>query len=443
MKKCRSKHLGLQVCINQGICVSKCLSIKVFKSPKSWKRQSKRLESGDSVTVSSLTPVQDCDHTFRLDDGEAALIYSRQDLYMYDCTQTFEAISQNSNLVVACQHFHLKFNCFMESLKIDVDDEEETYCRKAEIGARSGKKVVVRYHRVLGLVHGGYVCTVTASSPAASKKLTSSCVTCGVTAAMEMEANRNDAQRVVGGVAARKNEHPWMAFLVVTVGTYQFRCGGSIISDTLLLSAAHCFSGYNIKLIDVGLGKLDVSAYNEAGAVWLQTTKYVVHPQYNDVAIQNDLALVILPEAVAFTEAIRPICLPAGDNDFAGATATATGWGALQYGGYEAKVLQEVELDVWGNSACQAAWREKFQDQGFTLLSSQVCAVGLDKDTCSGDSGGPLIVKVSGRWELLGVTSYGFECAVKGLPGVYSRASKFLTWIESYIPKNDSCHATR
>ncbi|KAG7158595.1 tryptase-like [Homarus americanus] len=398
---------------------------------------SKQAEEEEGVTMTKLVAVKECNTTHHLDDGHAVLLFSRQDLYRYECTQTFQPINQDSHLTLTCQHLQLKFNCFLEALTVTVDDQTDTYCRNDEVKPRTGKVVVVQYRRLMGGIHGGYVCTVVTSYPETPANLASPCITCGDVAVTD-ETTRFSVQRIVGGLAAEKNEYPWMAFLVIEVNTYEYRCGGSLITSTLILSAAHCFSGYNIKSIKVGLGKLDVSSYYEDDAHWYKTTKYEVHPQYDDANIQNDVALVVLPDPVTFTDSIRPLCLPATDIDMAGVIATASGWGAVMYGGYEAKELQEVELEVQTNANCQAAWREKFQDQTFTLLSSQLCAIADGKDTCSGDSGGPLIVKVGGRWEVLGITSYGYKCAVKDVPGVYTRVSKYLTWINTFIP-DDYC----
>ncbi|XP_037777552.1 proclotting enzyme-like [Penaeus monodon] len=112
-----------------------------------------------------------------------------------------------------------------------------------------------------------------------------------------------------------------------------------------------------------------------------------------------------------------------------GAVATATGWGTLSFYGEEAQVLQAVDLNVWSNAMCSSAWSKKYM----TIATTQVCALASGKDTCSGDSGGPLAVQVDGKYVLLGITSYGHGCATPGVPGVYTRVSSFIPWIEGHI----------
>ncbi|XP_063866252.1 coagulation factor XI-like [Scylla paramamosain] len=285
-----------------------------------------------------------------------------------------------------------------------------------------------------------YVCTVTAEMTLPSR-LTEN--PCGVTSSMENGVRVGAAPpvlRVVGGQDASQGEYPWMAFLIMQAGKYRFSCGGTLISSTHVLSAAHCFDGEIVETIEVGLGNVHrVMVGGSAPWTWFLTSNFKIHPDYSSDTIHNDLALVILDSPVTFTDFIRPACLPTADRNLEGATLTATGWGLTDYddaGGELPIVLQEVELTAWNNAECQDVWRNIMSSH--VLLNSQLCASRPGKDTCSGDSGGPLLLKADGRWTVVGVTSYGYKCAEIGKPGVYTRVSKYLSWINCLI-QGDEC----
>ncbi|XP_045132508.1 serine protease 42-like [Portunus trituberculatus] len=398
-----------------------------------------RLEVNSTHRLNSLSAVLDCNKTFALDDGQAALLYSRSDLYRYTCRQVFTAINLDSKLEFACYSLSLKFNCFLEALKVTVDGEEEVYCRNDAVPIRKGKEVEVEYVRKIGGINGIFVCTVTAEMTLPSR-LTED--PCGVTSSME-EGVRAGAPppvlRVVGGEDASQGEYPWMAFLIMQAGDISFSCGGTLITSSHVLSAAHCFYGDNVEKIKVGLGNVHRTMVGgSAPWMWFLTSTYKMHPEYSPDTIHNDLAVVTLNSPVTFTHYIRPACLPTADRNLEGATLTATGWGLMDYNDPDADlpiVLQEVDLTAWNNVECQDVWRNLMSSH--VLLNSQLCASRPGKDTCSGDSGGPLLLKADGRWTVVGVTSYGYKCAEIGKPGVYTRVSKFLTWINCIIQGDD------
>ncbi|XP_047474729.1 proclotting enzyme-like [Penaeus chinensis] len=389
-----------------------------------------RLKTESAIPVSLLAPVDECDVTVALDNGEAALLYSRSDRYEYTCKQTFTTVDPRANLTVTCQHFRLKFNCFFESLTIEVDGKASTYCMDDKVGQFQGRNVSLSFERNFMGFNGGYVCTVSCQGPpSALISEDPGCPTCGVTVAMESRQSKTADERIVGGVSTVKGAFPWMAHLRITARpSMQYMCGGSLITDTHILSAAHCFE-YDVQYIDVTLGMVDTRIVLAGDLVRMQATDFTVHAKYDSDNIYNDIAVVKLPRAVTFTDVIRPICLPTSADTMEGAVATATGWGTLSFGGEEAQVLQKVDLDVWSNTMCSSVWSRKYM----TIASTQVCALGDGKDTCSGDSGGPLAVQVDGKYVQLGITSYGQGCATPGVPGVYTRVSSYMTWIKAHV----------
>lgn len=394
-----------------------------------------------SITSSDFAS---CGITYIVEGGQGILLYSFYDRYAYNCEIKFQTANvDTTTLRLYCPNFALKFNCFFEQLKIGVDGSETIYCRDDEIPEMTGEEFTVTYQRNLIGFNGGYVCILQAdeekSADFTDTESKDDEAKCGITAAMETKSNDN--QRVVGGINADKHAHPWMAYLKMNVGNYgmEYRCGGSLFTDRHIISAAHCFSGYKINYVDVGLGKHDTSTISEDGSTWRKTTQYVVHPNYDDALIMNDIAIVILDEAVTFTEAIRPICLPPADGlSLDDKAVTASGWGATSYGGYEADILQEVALTVQSNSDCEDDWQKKFNDDYFFIFDSQLCAMKPGKDTCSGDSGGPLIYKGEDdeSWVLVGITSFGYKCADPDVAGVYTRVSKYIGWINKQVEEN-------
>ncbi|CAL4107808.1 unnamed protein product, partial [Meganyctiphanes norvegica] len=127
-----------------------------------------------------------------------------------------------------------------------------------------------------------------------------------------------------------------------------------------------------------------------------------------------------------YNAAIRPICLPPRGLDYTGHRAVATGWGRTDNRGNWAHILQEVTLPIWRTESCNAR-------HVYEILSNQeLCAGPLEggRDTCDGDSGGPLILQIRGRWSIVGIVSWGpTQCGTRGLPGVYTRVDAFMDWI--------------
>ncbi|KAK9309050.1 hypothetical protein QLX08_001227 [Tetragonisca angustula] len=241
--------------------------------------------------------------------------------------------------------------------------------------------------------------------------------------------------RIVGGKAATFGEWPWQVLVreATWLGLFtKNKCGGVLITDKYVITAAHCQPGFLATLVAV-FGEFDLSGELEAKrSVTRNVRRVIVNRGYNPTTFESDLALLELESPIQFDVHIVPICMPEDGIDFTGRMATVTGWGRLKYNGGVPSVLQEVQVPIIKNSVCQ----EMFQTGGHSklILDSFLCAgyANGQKDSCEGDSGGPLVMqRPDGRWFLVGTVSHGITCAAPYLPGVYMRTTYFKPWLHS------------
>jgi len=240
--------------------------------------------------------------------------------------------------------------------------------------------------------------------------------------------------RIVGGKVTEVNEYPWQVG-IVTAGSSSVWCGGSLISNRWILTAAHCTEGESASRIQALLGEHDYQDTTETTTVRMGISKIENHPDYNFP--NYDFSLLKMEETISFFDYlhIRPICLPVdATNDYHGFVATVTGWGDLVSGGSSTNKLREVDVKVLKNTECK-------NDYGYpsnSITDQMLCAnvEGGGKDSCQGDSGGPLVTAGAGdgvtageNYELIGVVSWGWGCAEADHPGVYARVTKQLEWI--------------
>jgi len=232
----------------------------------------------------------------------------------------------------------------------------------------------------------------------------------------------NRAQRIVGGVETEVNEYPWQVGLAYEYSDTPF-CGGSILSSTTIVTAAHCISSETFEVI-VGDHDLNI----DDGEERFEVCNTIEHPNYDSENSDYDIAILILCKPLTFRKEVSPVCLPdLPGSSYDNVLATVSGWGALESGGYGPNELMEVNVTTITNAACN-------RDYGGEILDSMICAKDSGKDACQGDSGGPLITWESGNfYSLIGVVSWGYGCASPFYPGVYARVTEMLDFIGDYL----------
>uniref|UniRef100_A0A6E8VIR3 Peptidase S1 domain-containing protein n=2 Tax=gambiae species complex TaxID=44542 RepID=A0A6E8VIR3_ANOCL len=246
---------------------------------------------------------------------------------------------------------------------------------------------------------------------------------------------------IVGGNVTKPGEFPHMAAIGWRQpnGGYSFDCGGSLISEYYVLTAAHCYAesadGTLPSIVRLGEQSL-VREDDGAEPENYDILRFIVHPDLKrSVGKYNDIALIQLTERVIFTNFIRPACLYPSEV-LNVRTAIATGFGRTEYLGAKSDELRKVALNIYNNELCAERYRyDRHLRQG--ILSTQMCVGDLagGKDTCQGDSGGPLQVTVQENhcmFYILGVTSLGQVCG-SSTPAIYTKVHPYLDWIESVV----------
>ncbi|XP_054615682.1 trypsin-3-like isoform X2 [Dunckerocampus dactyliophorus] len=239
--------------------------------------------------------------------------------------------------------------------------------------------------------------------------------------------------RIVGGQDATPGAAPWQ----VSIHRNNFHtCGGSLINNLWVLSAAHCFPSPMITSnLLIYLGRQSQLGNNNDNEVERQVAEVIPHEDYSPVNNDNDVALVRLTEPVDFTDFIRPICLAAQDSDIpVGTDFIVTGWGTIASGVPLPfpQTLQEVSVPVVSNADCNEAYG--------IITSNMICAGLMEggRDSCQGDSGGPMVSQSDTdsnetRHVQAGIVSFGEGCALAERPGVYARVSQYQTWISDRV----------
>ncbi|XP_046448092.1 brachyurin-like isoform X2 [Daphnia pulex] len=239
----------------------------------------------------------------------------------------------------------------------------------------------------------------------------------------------NSWMRIVGGVETAPNEFPWQVFLVLEKANHQlFSCGGSLISDRWILTAAHCLE--NVAIVHVTLGAHNVDDDQEIHQENYRSRDYYIHPDWDSNTLQGDIGLIRLPQSIDFSDYVRPICLDSPSeslNDYVGETVVLTGWGLYSDGGGTSSVLRKTSAEVITNQEC-------YEQYDSLITDDMMCTSTTNHHgTCNGDSGGPMHLEMAdGSWKQIGIVSFGSNLGCeKGYPNGFTRVSSFATWIQN------------
>lgn len=259
-------------------------------------------------------------------------------------------------------------------------------------------------------------------------------------------------RRILGGIDTREGHWPWMAYLYhKAVGKSRgFFCGGSLINERWVVSAAHCIAQPNSPEVYGVLLGVHNSSVLSPHEVAFDVIQIIRHEEFFETTYNNDVALLKLSGTVRYTNYIRPVCLvPKGfptdatENQefdgsrftFAGTSCTVLGWGQTENGS-RAEVMQQLPVTILPHILCTALTSnpsEAYHGRSVEKDDPKLCAGGsLGEDTCAGDSGGPLLCSYRGAYYLHGLTSYGtIPCGQERKPGIYTRLADFHDWITS------------
>uniref|UniRef100_A0AB38ZE44 Venom S1 protease 3 n=1 Tax=Ectomocoris sp. TaxID=3104572 RepID=A0AB38ZE44_9HEMI len=335
-------------------------------------------------------------------------------------------------------------NCEDHVLTIDDGQTTKTYCGDdIDYASRNSHENKLSFTIETGAAKTGSYCRLLVTKPYTNMEYiekdsseeglgkgatkTTSCK-CGWT--------NKQAGRIVNGQEAGVNEYPFAALIMLKRRMFPY-CGGSIISPSFILTAAHCTKPFKGLLLAVAVGEHDTRTTDESPFTKLiDVRKTIEHPLYVEPKNRYDIALMKLEEKMEFNDGVGRICLT--NNHFKNLNneyVKAMGWGLLKTNGTESPVLRKVNLKVIDIDICKTVFPSVDKKSDY-----QVCTWAPNKDSCQGDSGGPLVWHDPElqRYVQVALVSFGRECGSQD-PAVNSKVSYFMEWIKKVTAPEEVC----
>ncbi|XP_053690623.1 collagenase-like [Sabethes cyaneus] len=230
--------------------------------------------------------------------------------------------------------------------------------------------------------------------------------------------------RIVNGFPASPGQFPYQVFLKGFTSGDVRACGGSLLSNEWILTAAHCMT--DVQWFEIVMGTVVSAAPEVLG----YSTNFFQHISYNPTNLNHDIGLIRLDRPVAFSQNIQPVNLPTADRaieTFFNYLATVSGFGRTSDIGPISPIKNWVNIRIIANGACAAVFGSS------VVVPSTICGTGAedaDQSTCQGDSGGPLTIQEGGASVQIGVASFVSSAGCKaGHPSGYVRTTHFRSWI--------------
>ncbi|CAG9800167.1 unnamed protein product [Chironomus riparius] len=238
---------------------------------------------------------------------------------------------------------------------------------------------------------------------------------------------------IISGDKAEVSEFPFqvaLGYFSQEIKSFNFDCGGSLIADDIVLTAAHCVNIKGAQPVMVRLGRtsLDLNdEYDESDHQDIKIEAIRIHPKYCVKYKHNDIAIIKLRKPFKPSDSIETICLSTSDAN-APKDFTVTGFGitSLEYTKRSDWLLKGT-ITEYPHDKCKYEYGKK----GIKVIDSQLCALS-DKgvDSCHGDSGGPVSYQKNNKHYLFGITSFGSGCGSSVFPSIYTKVNRYLDWIE-------------
>uniref|UniRef100_A0A6P7FK98 Venom serine protease-like isoform X1 n=1 Tax=Diabrotica virgifera virgifera TaxID=50390 RepID=A0A6P7FK98_DIAVI len=380
-----------------------------------------------------------CNYYKNLDVGQKFPVYNQQypNNYSagYNCNWQVQS-PIGSKIIISCENINLPstVECSGDKLKISPTGDtsfrdSRNYCGSGKISlVAQANRVAIEIAAQVFSRGGRFICTLTAVKDNKPEPEPPSLTNC--------DCGWKRGTKIVGGENTLVNEYPSMAGLV-DVENQEIICGGSIISNRYILTAAHCMRNIPFRTMAILVGDWNITTGMDTNAAALyRTENYWEHPNFDIATGQNDVAIIRTLQPMAFSLLVGPVCLPFlySDKTFERENVTILGWGQVIFNGPSSDVLQKVQVGVIPNSRCQGSFRNS------SVFNSQICTLTAGKDSCQMDSGGPLLWLDPStlRLQLVGVVSLGYGCATNR-PSINSRVTSFLEWIVTVASDTNYC----